>query len=213
VADQVSTLRQVSDGENLWIYREVFDNRLLERIDLAQVRKSTTGVTNDAGGFNGSGWLSTDGLPSLLGGLARSFHFSAAKETTLGEVPTIQLTGQWKPEILAKLLPTQKEKILAGKTADLSRLADQLPDQVVLWLGRTDLVPYRIDFRRRYPARHTHFETLWPKRARTLVAMEFFEVRLNIPIDPATFTYHPGSVQPIDATESYLNRVGRNTEP
>ena len=170
VADQVSTLLQVSDGENLWIYRELFDSRLLERIDLAQIRDSSTGVAPDGSGSNVSAWLGSGGLPGLLGGLARSFHFSERKETTLGGVATIQLTGEWKPKILAELLPSQQETIAAGKTVDLSKLADQLPDQVVLWLGRADLVPYRIDFRRRYPARHTHVETIWPKRATTPVA-------------------------------------------
>lgn len=208
VSDQVSTLRQVSDGERLWIYRELLDKRSLERIDLAQVRKSAAGAVSDAKQANIAGWLGSAGLPGLLDGLAQNFHFSEREDTVLGTVATIKLTGEWKPEVLANMLPSQKDDIATGKEPDLRKLADQLPDQVVLWLGRDDLVPYRIDFRRRYPAAHTHIEAIWPKRATTLVTMEFFEVRLNAPIDPATFTYSPGSVKPIEATENYLKRVG-----
>jgi outer membrane lipoprotein-sorting protein len=208
VSDQVSTLRQVSDGEKLWIYRELLDKQSLERIDLAEVRKASAGATTGARQANIAGWLGRAGLPGLLDSLAQNFHFKQMENTTLGGVATVKLTGEWKPEVLAVLLPGQKEAIAAGEAPDLRKLRDQLPDQVVVWLGRDDLVPYRIDYRRRFPAAHTHIEAFWPQRATTLVAMEFFEVRLNVPIDPATFTYSPGSLQPVDATDSYLQRVG-----
>jgi hypothetical protein len=213
VANQVTSLQQVSDGRFLWIRRDLPEKTTLSRIDLKQVRDAirTSGQTPalDPGG----NWMALGGLPRLLHGLNENFSFAEPpRPNQVGQVPVWVLRGQWKPERLAALLPNQRADILAGKPPRLEELPPRLPDSVVVTLGRDDvlpLFPYRIEYLRQDGAGQG--SSAGPPgiaATRSLVTMELFEVRRRADLDPRQFDYKPGDQEVADHTELYLKSLG-----
>ena len=106
---------------------------------------------------------------------------------------------------LLTLLPNQKETMEKGEPPDTSKLPEYLLDQVVLLLGREDLFPYRIEYRRTTSEKASH---PGGPTSRALVTMDLFEVNINVPIDPARFIYSPGDIEFSDQTAAFLQTLG-----
>ncbi len=205
-AGTVSSVQQICDGSNLWVLENVAGRENLLHVDVARLRrarpKSPTATVAD-------GWLGLGGLPKLLAGLDGSFRFSSVAESRLEELRVWTLEGQWEPAKLAALLPDQKDAILAGGAVDLTKLAPNLPDRVVVHVGCDDLFPYRIEYWRGAAggkgAKTAEAEKL-------LVLMELYEVRLGAPIDPQQFTLPRSPLKPVDRTQAYLDKLGLEEE-
>ena len=88
----------------------------------------------------------------------------------------------------------------------MSKLPPQLPDRVFLLVGRDDLFPYHIDFRRS----RAEGQGGRPKsESESLVTMELFEVQFGAPIDPTAFVCRPGDIEIQDWTDDYLAKIRR----
>ena len=201
LGDQVSSLLQVCDGHYLWTYRRLLDDGALSRIDVGRAIRAVQTAEPapkraEMGILPGLG-----GLPRLVRGLYGSFLFVTAEKGQLEQSPVWLLTGQWKPQRLAKILPDQKDAIQQGRPPKLEKLPPHLPDQVLVFLGQTDLFPYRIEYRRTIPPRKGSPQ---PSASRPIVTVDLFDVRLNMPIDPGRFLYNPGNVKFSDQTDSFI---------
>ena len=105
---------------------------------------------------------------------------------------------------MATLLRAQARAVGEGKPIELSKLPPHLPDHVVLYLGKENLFPYRLEYCRFEPnpkGRHP------PPRDGILVAVEIFDVAANIPIPATQFLYNPGNMEFTDQTETYLQSL------
>jgi hypothetical protein len=141
--------------------------------------------------------------------LADWYRFTSVEEGHLERFPVWILRGQLHDFHLAGLLPAQKDKILAGQPADLDKLPKQIPDRVVLMIGRDDLFPYRLEYWRLLPVEKKPLSLKKPPPAdRLLLAMELFEVQLDVPLDVRQFSYNPGDQPVVDLTPSYLQSLG-----
>jgi hypothetical protein len=204
--DQLCGLQQVCDGQRLWTRRQVFDNPQLSYIEIAPVLAAlakapaadATTLTSDLG---------LGGLPRLLRSLERSFDFTGVEEGMRGTLPMLLLRGQWKPEMLARLLPDQAQAIQAGQAANVTLLPAQVPDQVALYLGRDDLFPYCVEYLRTERAIPQGREAQFVGQARPLLVLELFEVRLNPTLDSLQFVFNPGDLKARDATDDYLKAL------
>ena len=208
--DQVSNLLTVCDGKFLWRHADYDGQTTFERIDLAKVQKSIDDQAQASGAGEGRGGLgvttlgmSLGGLPALLAGLADNFVFAQVEQDSLERLPVTVLGGEWQPQRLAQLIPRQRAAILAGQAADLSELPAQAPHRVVVFLGRDDLFPYRIEYLRTPSKKDAGFD---PANAqpRPIVVMEFFEVQANVALPEATFQYPATGWPFVDATQRYL---------
>ncbi len=196
------SVEEVSNGSYLWIYEQLGDDRSLARVDLGRLargRPRTPGST--APNFS----LSLGGLPRLLLALQTSFHFAPPVESRLDDLRVWTLDGQWNAARLSTLLPEQKAAIDAGQGVDLSKLAPQLPDRVVLRVGYDDLFPYRIEFWR---ANAKTKDAQSADRGKLLVVMELYEVQIGGALDPRQFVHSAADLQPVDRTQAYLDRYG-----
>jgi hypothetical protein len=213
LGDAMGTLVQVCDGEYLWTYRQLHDDGKLTRVNLARVAKALE-QEGETGELDSMGQIAAlGGLPRMLRGLESAFHFDAShsdafhedsvQETVLHGVPVWRLCGRWKPDRLAKILPNKKD------ATRLDKLPPHLPDRVVLMLGKQDLFPYRIEYRRG-GGRDGRPES---PPGRTIVAVQLLNVSLNVPIDPAMFVYRPGAVTISDRTESFIKRLTSSRRP
>lgn len=209
--DGVVTLLQVFDGQNLWTYDDL-DGEKLTRVDVIQVAQSLRAKKELPQVGEIGKWPGLGGLPRLLRGLNSAFDFEVAEEAAFTltdggrqrEMPVWRLRGNWKPDLLAQLLPDQAEDIQQGKPVRLEKLPEHLPDHVMVYLGQDDLFPYQIDYRRHQPKR------LWersPPESKSLVIIQFPEVSLDVAIPPGEFTYRPGSLAPTDGTAAFIGNL------
>lgn len=207
VGERVSTLQHVSDGKTLWIYRQLFDEGKLSKVDLRRVSAALSKRAGVTPGVGASQWLGLGGLPMLLRSLNEHFQFDEPAEDQLGKLPVWRLTGSWQPKYLARFLPDQKAAIEAQEPVDLSKLRPEIPDEVVLYLGRDDLFPYRLDYLRQKEGL-TSAALRGASGAEPLVTLEVFEVRVNAPLEASSFNYQPAAQPVPDVTQEYLRALG-----
>lgn len=201
-----SSLLKVCDGRYFWTFRQLGDEGKLERIDVLRLvnELGPEGLrVAQAGNSLGGGPALCDrlgGLSASLRNLADAFEFNRAPDRKLGDTPMWVIEGRWKPARLAELLPDQAEAIKRGLPADTAALAPHLPDRVVLWLGKEDRFPYRIEYARRRPHDGT------PPRSQ--VVMQWFEVGFDREIGPSRFQYRPPEEMEFsDRTQGLLDEL------
>jgi hypothetical protein len=213
VGNQTTIIQQRCDGDSRWQCRSVDDRRVsVTRVDLTRLQQSADDWDRDVWQAidRGAPELGQGGLPKLLAALDKAFEFRAvAKEKTkllrLPELPMYKIRGQWRADRQAKWLPGQKDAIASGLPVDLTKLPPPIPDHVLVFLGRDDLFPYRIEYGRDDPKA--------PERSRTLVAIDLDEVVFDVPIDSGEFTFDPGDAPVVDQTELYIQMLGSSPKP
>lgn len=199
--------QQVSDGAFLWSYQRLGDKTRLSRIDLRQLLAARQGRAGDPSGVGaGSHLLGFEGLRGLLAELNESFAFDEPKATVWGEQPVWELHGRWRPERLALLAEDPNVASDAGNVSKLARLPVQVPHEVVLFMGRDDLFPYRIEYRRQ--ASGLLAKLPWTPSSHVISSIEWFDVTLDVPIDVLQFTYNAGDHPVSDMTAELLKRHG-----
>ncbi len=194
-------LLQVCNGRYLWKYEKFGTSARLGRIDTLRVVQAL----DERGGLGGPGnlrpWPGWGGIPRLLRSLNRDFDFSAPQAAELsGGFPTLRIEGRWKPDRLVALYPAYLGAG-QGREGDASALPPHVPQRVVLHLGRDDLFPYRIEFRRGESSSGTHAEHL-------MAVMELREVVFNVPIGREQFHYDPGTQGYTEQTDRFLESLG-----
>ncbi|MEX2561573.1 MAG: hypothetical protein WD403_16735 [Pirellulales bacterium] len=209
VDDQVASFQQVCDGQYLWIRRQTQLHAPpdLGRVDLARVLSAAEAPDGgpSAGGADAVGGmppaLGWGGLPQLLEALDRAFEFATVSDGQFRGRGVHALRGQWKSEHLARWLPDQRARIEEGKPALLDKLPPALPDHVIVLLGRDDLFPYRIEYRRT--------ATEAGETDQILVAIDLYDVRFDQPLDERLFEFEPGPTPWTDETDRYLRQHTR----
>ncbi len=205
VGDQMSSLQQVCDGRFLWIRRDAANTVSVGRVDLERIRDAIRSSGRTSWVDASSNWLAVGGLAQLLAALGESFQFSAPQAVRTDKASLWVVDGRWKPARLAELLPNQRDAILAGQAADPARLPPQLPTDVRVVLGQSDLMPYRIEYRRAVPSGNTPP----PEAAQTEpnVVLEILAIRRPQDLDPGLFAYEPGNQEVTDYTDLYVQAL------
>jgi len=122
--------------------------------------------------------------------------------------------GQWRPERLATVVPEQRGTIEAGRTIELKKLPAHLPEHVLLYVGQTDLIPYRIEYLRRgrieQQSRAGGAAARLSRDGHDRVLRHSHECADR----PTEFVYQPSGLtqskglKVIDATDAYLKSLG-----
>ncbi|MHB8901554.1 MAG: hypothetical protein ACYC6Y_22610 [Thermoguttaceae bacterium] len=201
-----SGLVQVCDGQYLWNYRKLRGNESLSRVDLAVVQRRLTESGSGQLAQILDGWPGLAGLPKLLRSFDRSFQFDSPEGVQLqAEFPAWKLEGRWRPEMLARVVPQHKDRIEQGRGVAREDLPEQLPNSVVLFLGKDDLFPYSIIFYRLDG--NTTTVKASPNAPAAIVQVNLTKVRFNQPIAAGQFVYNP-RLKYADETEAMLDRLG-----
>jgi len=206
VGEASTSLKQVCDGRFLWIHYNLPDGANVQRVDLRRVRKAATQAA-PARPASGDHWIALGGLPKLLDSLAASFQFDPPQPSQIQDVPVWRLQGRWKTEALANLLPEQADALHAAEPPDWSVLPECMPHLVEAVVGRDDLFPYSIDYRRYLPVADDARRAAGAA-SESIVAMELYEVTLGGRIDTRQFNHAPPQVEVIDVTDQYLAKMG-----
>ena len=206
VAGRLTTLQQVCDGRFLWVRRESPDSTSLGRVDLVRLHDGAQQIDDQPRTDWISGGLAPGGLPRLMASLSDSFQFGAPVPGQSEQTELWVVDGQWKPAILAKLLPGQADSILAGSTLDLTGLPRHLPSDIRIVLRQEDLFPLQIDFRRR-SGEFRSGSSATADDATSILVMDFYSIRRREDLDERHFVYQPGEQEVVDLTDLYLQRL------
>jgi hypothetical protein len=197
--EKPARMQQISDGKDLWISEEVGASTRLSRVDLARLARA-----RPRSPLPPNAWLGLGGLPKLLSGIEGSFQFGTVAESRLEDLPVWTIEGTWNRARLLQLLGDQKDTIEAGQAVDLSKLAPNLPDRVVLHVGCDDFFPYRIEYWR--AAAKSDAKAGVEDIGRMILLMELYEVRLGANINPQEFAFKRGATKPLDRTQEFLDK-------
>jgi hypothetical protein len=193
IGDLPSTLTQVNDKTHLWVHRTLGDKPSLTRVDLRRVAREAGDKQASAAGA-ALGVPMAGGLPQILIGLVDQCEFTGLEQTAVQSIPMWVVEGTWNRARLVQFLPQQQAAIAEGKDADLTKLAQHIPDRVSLVIGQDDLFPYRIEYTR-------------GEQRQVMLLLEFFNVRIGEPINPQQFEYRPpADLEISDVTDDFLKR-------
>jgi hypothetical protein len=218
IGSRTTTELEISDGNFAWTFRELSGGSSLTRIDVQRVAQALE-QSRRAMPPLAAREPAINGLPKLLEGISDDFRFERVVDGRLGDRPVWTLEGTWNPEKLAAAVPDQRANIEAGRPLDLKRLPPQLPERIVLHVGQSDLFPCRIDYLRRtsnsVPSKGSSHAGAQDRAGQggnasgypAIVSMEWFDVRINRPIDPQKFIYQPTAQPWSDTTEAYLKNL------
>jgi hypothetical protein len=214
------TLRfvQVCDGKFLWQFEDSPDSEkkspsekpTVNRLD---VRRAQQAVLQTAAQrmTDPASELALGGLPKLLAGLQKSFRFTRAEAGQLDVLPVWIVSGVWRPEALVSVSKDLAHQAALGEPLNLKKLPAQLPEEVALYVGQDDLFPYRIEYRRRADKKGRAGDP-GQDTMQTILVVEFFDARLNAPIDPQQFVYQPANVTVLDTTSSFIMAIEKKPE-
>ncbi|OHB77992.1 MAG: hypothetical protein A2W31_05590 [Planctomycetes bacterium RBG_16_64_10] len=201
VDGQISSMLQIADGQTLWTDWQQGTERKVLSVDLQRVRAEL-----DSGADSGTGLsqlLVVGGLPDLMASLAMRFQFDAPTESRLGDLPTYCLLGRWRAEQACGSATGQTGAADGPQRAAHDSMPAHVPTEVQLVLGRDDLFPHVIEYRR---GRNKRAGQGGGSRgaSQPLLRMELFDVQIAMPLDPRQFVYRPGDVESKDDTARYL---------
>ena len=191
---------EVCDGLFAWSYRRIGTQPPhLERIDVRRVRDR---VRQMQPGDDAAVSAHLGGMQRTLALVRSWFHFVAVEPSNIDDMPVWKVEGRWHPESLATLLPNLADAATRPGGIAPEELPDGMPWSVRLWIGKRDLLPFRIEWLA-IPGRR-------PVAARDpepVAVLEMYEVRLDEPVDAAAFVYKPATEGLIDVTESHVQRL------
>jgi hypothetical protein len=204
LGEEAASRLQVCDGETLWSYRDTADGAHMERLDLRRVRAAQR-QAHELPPQAPVEELAAGGLPKLMEGLRFNFQTLGAEAGYLGDVSLWAIELEWKPEVIAALVPDEREHILAGEPCDFAELP-QMPERVMVYLGYEDLFPRRIEFRRRAEfGRESRAGEGRREEFVPVVTVEFADLQFDQPIDSRQFDYGAaGATEVTDVTDAFL---------
>jgi len=206
VGDEPRTLLYVCDGRYFWRCESYRGKGTAERVDLARASQARDGREDSTQLPTMGEWPGLGGLPKLLRNLRDWFQFISAEETKLPDgTPVVRLRGEWRTDRLAALMPNPEAAIKSGAPVSWDKLPQHLPHFAVVFLGRDDLFPFRIEFGRRLAQPSLRVDG--PTES-TIVTMDLFEVSLKVSFHRSRFTFSPGNLEYSDQTERFLERLG-----
>jgi len=198
--EQATSVRQISDGRDLWEHWVIGDQQRVNHIDLRRVERTVKALPKGTYVGGTSANLAVGGLPKLVTQLSRTFDFGRApvRSGQLGGIPVWFATGIWHGELLAKAAP---QAVKDGKIV-YEKLPVHLPHQVELVLGKDDLFPYRVTYFRYQKIDLEHV-------LRPAVTTEFFDVVMDKQLNPAQFHYQtPKQLSFVDKTDAFMQAMG-----
>jgi hypothetical protein len=192
---------EVSDGLFCWLHRRNGpDPSQLFRIDLQRVRGRLTelGVADPA---DVAPYLA--GLQRSLWWIRQWFRFAEAAPAEIEGRPVWIVEGHWPPGAVPLFPPARAEADKRPGGVQPEELPDGVPWIVRLAVGRSDLLPQRLDFLAVPGPRPVAAGPV-----EVIMALEFLEIELDGPVDPTAFYYQPASEELIDLTDALVRTIG-----
>ncbi len=190
-------LVEVCDGVFAWTYRHYgTDTPQLERLDVRRVRErlGQLGVPDPQVTAPYLG-----GLQRTCAGLRQWFRFASAQPGEVEGLAVWVVDGHWSPDGLAGLMPELAAAARQPGGIAAAELPDGMPWRVRFCIGRSDLVPHRVEWHAIPGPRPAAGGEPEP-----VAVLELEDVRINGPVDAGAFVYRPAAEGLIDLTEPHV---------
>lgn len=212
VAEGQGSYLQVFDGQILWTDLHLPSKHEVTKLNLTDLRRQLAASSAaTTGGISRTiqNLILTHrgGLTQLLDELVQRFDFDQPQPMWWGDQSVYALIGHWKPGQVARLWPDLKPT---------DPWPEALPHHVLLMVGKTDLLPYLIEYRSGSDARHAKGTNSFELAESPLTRYEFFDVQIAQTIDPRLklFVYEDSDARAVDVTDQVFERlVPPNAEP
>ncbi len=192
---------EVSDGLFCWTHRHNGEEPpSLQRIDVRRVRGKLLDLkAPDAA--DGASYLG--GLQRMIRLMRHWFRFTKATPIDLDGQPVWVVEGGWHAAFLPIVLPQLKAKAATPGGIGPADMPDGMPWQVRLSIGRSDLIPRRIEWLAIPGTRPVADGPL-----ETIAVLDLYDAEINGPVDATAFFYQPATEGLIDVTEMYVTTLG-----
>lgn len=193
-------LTEVSDGLFCWIHRRIGQNGPeFQRIDVQRVRARLEELKvsdpSETAAYLG-------GLQRTLWWIRQWFWFDEAVTGEIEGRPVWLVTGKTPPAALGTVMPSLVESAARPEGVRPEELPDGWPWMVRLYVGKADLLPYRIEFLGIPGTRPVE-----PAEVEPIAVVDLVDIELNGPVDAATFFYQPAAEGLIDITANHVNML------
>jgi hypothetical protein len=193
-------LIEVCDGIFAWTYRHYgTEAPQLERLDVRRIRDRLVELRA----------ADPAAASPYLGGLQRSlwtarqwYRFESAAAAEIEGKAVWVVEGRWTPDSLAGVLPHLVESSRRPGGITAAELPEGVPWGVRIAIGRSDLVPYRIEWLA-IPGRRPVAATA----PEPIAVLELHDVQINGPIDATAFVYKPATDGLIDLTDNHVSTL------
>jgi hypothetical protein len=206
VSGQAASYVQVFDGNHLWTDRTVSGKRTVHRLDVGRLQsRLRTAAVNARLPQAKAEWeplvaaaTGQGGIAELLADLLRHHAFAPPRSVQLNGLAAYALVGQWRRTELEKLWPE------LATAEDISSWPRQLPHHVLVLVGKNNLFPYVVEYRRVEDAQLVASAAGDRPARDPLVRYELFEVQFAAAMDDSLFEFKPGDVEWSDETTLVL---------
>jgi len=210
VGDSEGALLEVCDGEVLWTRVEVDLGRKKEKKEVKEASVTRRNVTEIMSAARKLGDPKTEmaliaslglgGLPALLAAIEQDMQFTEASESILRDRPVTVIHGAWTEAFGQKLTGNQPGQ------AKSTLLPAFIPEAVRIYVDRETGFPLRILYLKKLVGREVF---------KPLLTLDFLDVSLNEPINPAEFDYKaPEGVTPVEQTKAFVDMLTpRDSKP
>jgi hypothetical protein len=208
IGKQVTSKLQVSNGKIMWTRLEIEEGEpQVSRVDLERIREQMEKQKITPHIDPAVNWMMFGGLSRLLAGLSGNFEFGKARADVLQEQPVWIVTGVWRPEALAKIVPHLKEQVLAKKPEVMAKLPVHLPVAINLVLDRSENganFPYRIEYLHLADGK----AILAPDATTPYLTLELYEVDFEADLTAKMFDFRPTDAESVvEQTDIYLKEL------
>jgi hypothetical protein len=194
-------LVEVCDGLFAWTFRHYgTDPPQLERLDVRRVREKL-GQLRAPEPVTASPYLG--GLQRSFGSLRQWFRFVSAEPAEIEGLPVWVVAGRWNPEWLNAILPDYAAAARRPGGITPAELPEGVPWSVRFFIGRGDMVPYRVEWLALPGPR-----PIAGSEAETVAVLDLQEVRIGGPVDAGAFVYRPAAEGLIDMTDAHVAGLG-----
>jgi len=212
--DSPCILRTVSDGNTLWKMTHIKEITAYQKLDLERLRNFRSDAQSPSMGPSqfAQASLAISGFPALVESLQQNFDFALVQNIQIAKQPVALFRGTWKPQRLAKQLPSQASKIQAGKPINWDDAHPLFPTEVIVKIHRQKEFPFFIQYRREVmPSLLDRLQQKEPETiSKPISTIEVTGIDLS-ELDSSLFTipYQDDRYQSADdVTEEYLTQLG-----
>ena len=191
---------EVCDGLFFWSYRRnAADPAALARVEVRRVREkleewkvpAPENTTRYLGGLQRAVWRTRDW-----------FRFTAAEPADVDGVPAWRIEGRWDPERLVLIMPDLAAAARRPGGIEPQELPDGMPWSLLLWVGRGDLLPRRIEWLA-IPGRRP----VAAAAPEPIAVLDIHDIEVGGSVDAAAFFYKPAADGLMDMTEQHLKTM------
>ncbi len=202
--EEPNTLISVCDRRYVWKYTSMTGEKpSLERIDVERLKKAIA-LGGQAEKYRRiQGIPATGGLAGTLRQLENFYVFDLPPEEPMlgGQIAAWRLKGRLRSDQKKRMTERLHQNSESPNETKKKPRPEQIATDIVIFLGKDDLFPYRLEYYRRVSEKQELGEPF--------LTMEIFEVRLDGEGIPSSiFHYLPGeNIHPHNLTDEFIEKL------